>query len=229
MSSLTVSQKLGVLKQAFREGVVLGAWTRNPADGISVEGASKRKRQSPKKAFTREQVEAMLSMAPSPEWKLFLSVLVWTGARQQEASKLTWKRVLPDRIVLARSKTHDDHAIPMHPRLVQAFADHGPGVLDVVFPHLSRLAEPALARRFRETFLEPMGLVEPHRENTGSEGRVAAPYSLHSFRHTLATWLSEAGVEERERMLLIGHADSRVSRGYTHSQFETLRTALCRA
>jgi site-specific recombinase XerD len=83
MSSLTVSQKLGVLRQAFREGVTLGAWTRNPADGISVEGASKRKRQSPKKAFTREQVDRMLSMAPSPEWRLFLSVLVWTGARQQ--------------------------------------------------------------------------------------------------------------------------------------------------
>lgn len=224
MSPPTIRQHLGTLRMAFQEGVTLGAWVRNPAEGITVDVGA---RVSPRKPFTVEQFRRMLEIAPTAEWRLYLQVLAYTGARQQEAAGLRWEQVGEDRLTLARSKNRDEHVVPLHPTLKQALQvarqENG-----VVFPTFARCSEARMARLFREAFLIPMGLVEPHRENTGTLGRVAAPYSLHSFRHSLATWLAEAGVAERERMLLIGHADKRVNRGYTHSEFAALSACLSR-
>ena len=54
-----------------------------------------------------------------------------------------------------------------------------------------------------------------------------AEYSLHSLRHSLSTWLNQAGVPDATRMALAGHEDEDVSLGYTLMlELETRSAAL---
>ena len=70
-----------------------------------------------------------------------------------------------------------------------------------------------------------VGIVQEFATGNG-KGRKLAAYSIHSLRHSLATWLAEAGVEESMRMQLIGHEDESVNRGYTHTQLAQAASAL---
>jgi integrase len=54
----------------------------------------------------------------------------------------------------------------------------------------------------------------------------------HDLRHTLGTWLAEAGLELHDRMAALGHDDVRSSQRYTHSsdkRHDKVRSALKRA
>jgi len=52
------------------------------------------------------------------------------------------------------------------------------------------------------------------------------PYHLHEARHTTATLLMEAGVDETVRIAILGHSSIAVTRGYQHARDEHTRAAL---
>lgn len=222
----TVNKMLTVLSVAFREAVALGAMTRNPCDGITVKGEERaRQRRS---AFTFAQFSGMVAAAEG-DWKTLLLVAGYTGARRMEAAQLTWEQIdlQAGRISLNRTKTGDVHWLPLHP----ALAEHLKGLTGdragAVMPSIAGRAGRDISNIFRRRILPLIGIRQAWGNREGL-GRQLAPYSLHSLRHSLATWLAEAGVEERMRMLLIGHEDKQVSRGYTHSQFAELAGALAK-
>lgn len=245
-SPATVNKALMILGQAFAEAVTLGAFDHNPARGLNVRG-QKRTAQK-RRAFTFEQFRELVRVTAAdyvpperttwkahtlePDWQRLILVLGYTGARQQEAAQLRWEQVdIPGRrVTLERTKTGDEHWIPLHPALAAHLAEvpeaerRGP-----VFPHLSTLQRRRISNKFRTAILPRIGIVQAYSEDEGrGEGRRLAEYSLHSLRHSLSTWLAAAGVEESMRMQLIGHEDEGVNRGYTHTEFSQAAEALAK-
>lgn len=239
----TVNKTLMVLGQVFAEAVTQGLIDRNPAKGLNVKGAAKRKQH--RRAFTIEQFRALVT-ALDPEhedagwmhkelrrdWQLFVLLAGYTGGRQQEVARLRWEQVDLRKgvLALARSKTADTHWIPLHPTLKAALERtpkaHRTGF---VLPLLAERQRRHISNDFRRLILPRIGIEQTFAERPeGQRGRTLAPYSIHSLRHSLATWLAAAGVEESMRMRLIGHEDEAINRGYTHAGAEQAAAALAK-
>jgi integrase len=60
------------------------------------------------------------------------------------------------------------------------------------------------------------------------QGRTQSAKSFHSLRHSFNTALMNAGVDEKIRMDLSGHSTANVNRRYSHSEIETLRSAVAK-
>lgn len=232
-SPATVNKALGILAMAFDEARAQHGLERNPARGLNVRGAARARQH--RRPFTFEQFSALVR-ATSGEWRTLVLLCGYTGARQQEAAKLTWAQVdlARGRLRLARSKTADEHGMPLHTTLSAALrADWlaaGKPTAGPVLPHLSTLQRRAVSNHFRRAILPKIEIRQayaPASDQKGAGRRLAA-YSLHSLRHSLSTWLQAAGVEESMRMELIGHEDASVNRAYTHADFSQAAAALAR-
>ena len=241
----TINKSLAILRQAFTEATAQGIFTSNPAEGLNIKGA---KRAAQKRsAYTFAQFRDLVRVTDPtyihpgrktwkgktlhPDWQTIVMVCGYTGARQQEAAQLEWRQVdlAAKRVCLSRTKTHDMHWLPLHQSLAAHLQSRweaaGGTNLGPVMPHLSAVERRHISNQFRRCILPRIGIVQAFAEGNG-KGRRLAPFSLHSLRHSLATWLAEAGVEEAMRMQLIGHEDETINRGYTHTQLAHAAAAL---
>ncbi|SDT84292.1 hypothetical protein [Gordonia westfalica] len=57
-------------------------------------------------------------------------------------------------------------------------------------------------------------------------GKVEDAPDQHAARHTVATLLQEAGVEEATRMAILGHTTTTSHRQYAHTSTDLTRAAL---
>ena len=131
---------------------------------------------------------------------------------------------------MARSKTADTHWLPVHSAL-RAALEQTPkeARTGFVLPLLAERQRRHISNDFRRLILPRIGIEQPFavREQQ-TQGRTLAPYSIHSLRHSLATWLAAAGIEESMRMRLIGHEDAEINRGYTHANAEQVAAAMAK-
>lgn len=232
----TINKALSVLGQAFEEAVTQMALERNPARGLRIKRADDKAQE--RKAFTFEQFKSLVqATAPGekskrgnevhPDWQTFILTTGYTGGRQQEVAKLLWANVdFSQHVIgLLRSKNGDTHFMPMHPalekHLLKKLASETKEATreKYVMPHMATLKEREISKIFRETVLPRVGISQPYVPRTEGKGvgRKLAEYSVHSLRHSLSTWLKQAGVEELMRMRLVGHEDHAVNRNYTHT------------
>lgn len=244
-SAGTVNKSLMVLRQAFNEAKAQGMFSENPAIGLNVRG--EKKTQQKRSPFTFDQFREMVRVtAPgfisphkqswknlplSPDWQTLVMLCGYTAGRQQEAAKLDWEQVEFDaaRLRLSRRKTDDVHWVPLHPSLAAHLRARwdaaGNPASGPVLPYLSTIQRRTISNEFRRSILPRLGIVQAFASGNGKGRRVAA-YSLHSLRHSLSTWLAEAGVEEAMRMKLIGHENEDINRGYTHTELAQAAAAL---
>jgi integrase len=238
ISATTINKSLMVLGQAFDEAHRQGLVERNPARGLNVKGAAKQKQH--RRAFTFDQFRALYAALGEDrgwmrnplrlEWQTFVALAGYTGGRQQEIAHLTWEQIDLKRgvLTLARGKTSDTHWIPLHTALrAHLERTHPDGRYGPVMPLLAARQRRHISNDFRRLILPRIGVDQPFAAHkTGNKGRRLAEYSIHSLRHSLATWLAAAGIEEAMRMRLIGHEDATVNRGYTHANAEQAAKAL---
>lgn len=59
-------------------------------------------------------------------------------------------------------------------------------------------------------------------------GRARHERSFHSTRHTVSTWLADAGVTEDLRMLITDHDSREVASKYTHHSVKSLHAAIAK-
>lgn len=241
----TINKTLMILRQAFNEATMQRIFEVNPAQGLNVKGAKKAAQH--RSAYTFEQFrELVRCTAPDyhpperttwkahtlhPDWQTLIMVCGYTGARQQEAAQLEWSQIdlAGLRMTLTRTKTDDTHWLPLHASLAahlsQRWVDAGKPRKGPLLPRLSTVQRRRISNEFRRSILPRVGIVQEFATGNG-KGRKLAAYSIHSLRHSLATWLADAGVEESMRMQLIGHEDESVNRGYTHTQLAQAASAL---
>lgn len=164
-------------------------------------------------AFTREQEHAVLEAARriGKNWYPICCIMQGTGLRYGDVAKLEWREIQGDVIRLAPNKTRRHGiqvAIPLLPHIREAIAEM-PRVGDFVFPlhaefYGQRRARSSAGLIFREV-LEAAGI---HGEG----------YTIHSWRHTAATRLAEAGADLETRKRILGHTEDITARRYDHDE-----------
>jgi integrase len=241
----TVNKALSVVRQICDEAIAAGVLTEHPfaVHGMRItlpRNTKARKRKHFKFAQFRKLVKATEPGATfkdgemlSADWQTFIIVCGYTGGRQQEPAKLNWVQVDLNEgsIWLDVSKKDEEHYMPIHPTLRSHLEKIRPKNAEgYVMPEIAKQTPQTLSKVFREIILPRIGIVQEYHTRAENpekgKGRVLAEYSLHSLRHSLSTWLNEAGVPDATRMALAGHEDEEVSLGYTHVEKETRAAAM---
>lgn len=141
-------------------------------------------------------------------------IYIYTGLRATELLEVTKDKInLDERIMIAGKKTEAgrDRIVPIH-RAILPFIEkrmEGESEMLITGKRSGRVIYKTFADRW-EALMEQLGM----------------SYTIHYTRHTFATLLREAGVEEDVRKLLIGHKSSDITDRYTHHSQETLVNAI---
>ena len=234
VSARTANHDMRGAKMLFLAARLDGVLTENPAE--FVEGIRQRNGESARRAFSIDELKAILAIA-DPEWHSMILFGVYTGQRLSDIASLTWANIdlekgelrlttkktgrlliLPMasslRRYLEEVPSSDDLHAPLHPRAARALSNHG------------RTA--ALSNQFAD-LLADAGLRERKNHQSTNKGRdvsrTQSAVSFHSLRRTATTLLHEAGIPQQVVQAMIGHDSSEVHQLYVSIGAEALRTA----
>lgn len=226
-SVTSANHALKTLRMAFGVANSLGLILSNPAKAVEVLPTEK----THKKPFSRQQVKALLDEADD-DWRGMILVAFHHGLRIEDCANLTWSNFDPEKRALSYrpSKTRNKYlTVPLHPDVLQLIAalpsvDHSDAPL---FPSLhGRISRGrnGLSARFRDLMHKAHIVSDGEQEERKKgKGRRVFELSFHSLRATAATEGAEAGIDEHDRMKLVGHDNRAVHRNYTQKQLEKLR------
>ena len=234
VSAKTTNHGLRAVKSFFKSAREDDVIPEDPA--ASVKGVQKEATTSKKRAFTLDELRAVLDVA-DPEWKSMILFGLYTGQRLADVATVRWSNVdlVKSEISLTTRKTDkvmilpiaaplrrylegvpstDDGDAPLHPR---AFA---------VVERLSKSG--GLSGQFID-LLAQAGIREKRAHRSRGIGRSAqrqaAGLSFHSLRRTATTLLHEAGVPAAVVQSLIGHDSEEVHQLYVAVGKEAMASA----
>lgn len=167
------------------------------------------------------EVERMIAVA-APHLGPLVAFLVYTGARMSEALYLDWSDVdLDERWVVFRDtkRKGEDRGIPLHPVAHEA--------LERIRHRKGRVFLTPQGKPYHDTEKLAGGQVKSAWRGMCERAKVAG-VTPHTLRHTFSTWLTAAGVSERIRDELMGHASSETGRRYAHVPREELVAAVAK-
>jgi integrase len=220
----TLAVELKIIKSAFSNARRHGLLLSSPADPIELP----LNRPLEREAFTREEIAALLSVAPQ-EWQTLIYLGYYLGARLSDAKALRWSCVNFDsgQLRYTQSKTGREVIVPIHADL----RDH---LLEIASDdHPDGSLCPTLAKRRNDgrgglsaAFIALMGAagVDPRRVQTTN--RSFSRKSFHALRHSFASALANAGVAPELRMKLVGHKSAQTHTRYTHLEWSPLEQAM---
>ena len=153
------------------------------------------------KALTVAEVSTVLAAAGAshPQWRVAVSVLVFTGARASEACGLRWDDIQPGWVLLHGKGGHQ-RTVPVHPTLqveLDRWRDDCPSTLWVLPGNNGRWAYASLWYAVREVS-EASGI----------------PLHPHRLRSTFATALLDHGADVRTVQQLLGHSTIQTTSRY---------------
>jgi integrase len=232
----TANTRLIFLSGAMNEAVRIEVIAKNPCKGLRFKGADKKRQK--RSAFTLAQFRALIdACAADPklsEWHTLLLVLGLTGARQQEAAQLNWGQIdfAQDRITLVRGKQHDQrHVLPMAAQLRAHLAlVYERKTAIMVMPGIAARDNKWVSKTFRTQILPRIGIKEAfgQLEEGKRGGKKLVALTLHSLRHSLASWLDETGSTPAQRRDVLGHGTAEINERYTHANLEQIAAAIDR-
>ena len=180
---------------------------RNPWDALTPRITDSKRGE----AFTPEQEAAVLSAAKKvgKGWYEICQIMRLTGLRYGDVARMTWAEIGADAIRLKPHKTQRhgiEVTLPLIPEL-KAVIDSIPRTSgDFLFPVHSEL--------YGSFGMSSRHL--PFREVLDLAGVKGKGYSIHSWRHTVATRLAESGVNIETRKRILGHTEDVTARRYDH-------------
>ncbi|MCF7731715.1 MAG: tyrosine-type recombinase/integrase [Akkermansiaceae bacterium] len=227
-----------IYRAAIREGLV----AVNPCGAVI--GDIDTDDSQDRKPFTPTEVSALVAAAPSEEWRGLIITATFTALRLGDAARLSWASVdLQEKLItLIPSKTKKkkrEVRIPIHTDLL-AYLEKVPVPDDSptapVFPKLSK-ARIGSRGGLSETFAgimaaagvdrgKPSRVLEEGQER--GAGRITYERGFHSLRHSLTSWLRDAGVSEEDRMDITGHSTRESHQIYSHASEQAGRDAIAK-
>ena len=229
-SDTTAKLKMKVASSVFIKAMAEGITNFNPVAALEpLEELNKLER----KPFTKQEVADLINTATTDEWKGIITMGAFTGLRLTDCALITWKDIDLENgwIITTPAKTKRKKTIvkiPIHPSLSSWLEAQPVPINDKtkVFQTLSTLTgagRNGLSMKFTR-IMNAAGVDRGEEKNAGS--RTMYQRSFHSLRHTLTTWLIEAGVSPEVRMEILGHKSEGVHAGYTHHGDESLSNAM---
>jgi integrase len=215
----TVWTEIIVLQAALSWGLLKGHWSLG--EGRSHEDFMlwRPNRSAPRdRAPTREEVERLIECAqPDSHLKLFIMIATYTGARKGAILELKWDQVdLDNGVIDFRSKVAID---PMSKHYKKGRATVAIGAtLRTVLRHFKERARDSgyvieYGGRQVEDVKKGFAAIAEKAGLYGKDIPIRDRVTAHSLRHSVATWLEEDGIAEKEIQKMLGHAPgSKVTR-----------------
>ena len=162
----------------------------------------------------------LIDAAPNIKYRTILMLLYSTGLRRTEASLLKISDIDSERMIVRvqQGKGQRDRDLPMSPKLLDALREY--------YRH-----------KRPKTYLFPSGMGRRGLDNPMSDKSVwhacntsvkrvglSKKIGPHTFRHSFATHLVEAGADLRTVQMLLGHSSLRDTMIYLHLSQRHLRS-----
>lgn len=191
LTPATIDSYLRHVKAGLGWAVEQGYPTKRPRIRI-------RQAQQIPKFLRPGEIDRLLDKARPHPWQVFLTVVLWTGVRRSEALGLTWRDVDLEGdppTIRVRGKGGKERLVPLLPAAADALrsigADIGP-----VFPEWRPdTATHKMADLARE---------------------VGVKATIHTQRHTAATYMVAKGVDLRTVQQILGHSSLSTTLLYAH-------------
>jgi integrase len=202
-----------VFNEARRRKVFNG---ENPANLVRFPRADNRRQRF----FTKEEADALLAelAKTDPEaWEMALLSL-HTGLRAGEIFSLCWGDIDPERgtLFIKDTKSGRNRFAYMTGPVREMLLAKTPGKAgELVFPGRGGVVRPAAPRSVRKA-INALGL------NKGRADRREKAV-FHTFRHTHASWLVQAGIGLYAVKEALGHATTAMAARYSHLAPENLQ------
>jgi len=154
--------------------------------------------------------------------KLVLSLLYYTGIRKSELLNLNWTDINLSKsfIIIRRGKGGKDRLIPLHRKVTELIDKY----LDERLP----LKTDALITGEQGKRMCKGSFVNLLKMYLGLSGLKRKGYTAHSFRHSFATHLVEAGVDLFKVQKLLGHASLDTTKIYINFNSSQMAKAIDR-
>jgi len=154
--------------------------------------------------------------------KLVLSLLYYTGIRKSELLNLNWTDINLSRstVIIRRGKGGKDRLIPLHKEVT--------GLLDRYLEERLPLKTDALIIGEQGRRMCNCSFVNLLKMYFAISGLKRKGYTAHSFRHSFATHLVEAGVDLFKVQKLLGHASLDTTKIYINFNSSQMAKAIDR-
>lgn len=202
------------LKAAFSRALKWKMITINPFSEVEIAG--RKSDLVPKKSMTLEDVQKLLAQIDDPLFKRYVQFILYTGARRGEILYLKRDDLDLERriIYINAQKTNRRLALPINNALMR--------VIEQMQNNKELPRSGYLFPRNKTNGQEeqqPWHLHTPtHRfKKYVRVAKLDDDYSLHSCRHTYATYLESKGVPREITMQLLGHSSTKTTSSYVHT------------
>lgn len=223
------------LKAMFAQAVEDDMIRKNPARKATMPQAT----DGTNRSITPEERQALLQVAQTDPFGLFVKIMLWCGLRPQEVAALEWTDIdaINRRIMVRRALKRDgvigppksaagNRDVPIPPQLWECLRFGSGYVVTNAAdqPYLHSTIHKNW-RRFKSKMNLALG-AKTDEQGLPLENLVAPDLTLYCLRHTYGTDLEAAGVPINVAKYLMGHSSiTMTSRVYTHMREDTLETA----
>lgn len=232
-TSVWIKARTLIRRAVFNAAIRDGHIETNPAAGVRLPEAIAEAREP----FTAGELETLLKASKGTDWETAIMLGAFAGLRLGDAANLKWESVdfasgvlkfVPEKT----SRKGHELQMPIANRLLS----HLEKLAGKASAQKSHFLCPSLAGRkvggragLSAEFVALM--VQSHVDAnavTAKDGRTRkfSRKTFHSLRHTFISRLANAGVAEDVRASLVGHADPKETKRYTHLELEIRRKAV---
>jgi integrase len=231
LSAPSVNGSIKILRMPFLAARDNGYIDINPCTKNSVRLLKDEARNIAKDVFEPQQIAALITAAPSEDWRGMILCGYFTGLRLRDCSELRWSNVNLDKriITVETRKTRKDVTVPIHPQLGAWLKNQTRGIGKApVFPSLAGKrggGKTGLSMTFRR-IMDAAGIKGRLLREANGAGKSRSSLSFHSLRHSFNSALANAGVGVELRQELIGHSSLEMNRLYSHPSIEVMAAAV---
>lgn len=195
----TVNRRLMMLK------AVCKAMWRQKRIGENLSGRIQTLREPPHKDvyLSRAQVAALVRSSPCPQTQAAIWLLAYTGLRASELLAMPALRSRQATLTVEQSKTGRPRTIPLPAALPRSC--------------LSALPLGLSYWELRKQFIAAR-----------KKAKLPPTVTLHTLRHTCASWLINEGVDLYTVGRILGHSSAQTTQRYAHLATDTLEKAMAR-
>lgn len=231
VGSASYNRHIGVLRLIWKTIAKRSGWKDNPWMMVSLRRAT----HIVKRELTPAELDSLLAAAVDPEFKTLILLGAFTGMRLADCVTLQWCEVDLDRALIMRvpRKTarkagkllhihiHAQLQIALQAR--RAHAGRAPDVLPKTAA-IYRQGRSNLSKRIGRIF-KRAGIERLGDKPTGNVHRPTLA-GFHSLRHTFVSICRSQNIAMSVVQELVGHSNPAMTRHYTHTGEDAMRSAI---